>query len=1827
MIEMARAWRTRWGSVLVAAVAMLLFTSFVVAGQPAQAAPRKPAPVAPPGPGPVDRPLPATAAANHGLKAGRRPPVVPPGVKPVGPQRKLSATDWARVRKPGASITAQDAPPASDAGAVGVLLRSGFAFDDTSLVVYFDVADPGLAGWTSWTATVYDPDTGAAQESRALTPADATTCTTPRRYCRSFGAADGWALTGDHPYFVTVTATLADGTVAVSAPSGNAKARTTATPPAVPAAQAAGCGCGNALSPSSIGQAVRGAGVSTGTGAFTLAWSDLQMAGFGVPFQAARKYSSANPTAGSMGIGWSWTYDLKVIPPVGNDTAATVRAEDGAQAVFQAGDGGAYTRPPGVRSELRSTGSGWTLTTPAQTVYTFDGAGRLTAIRDPRGQGPTLTYTATQWTITDPTGRKVTVDVGSDGLVRKITLPDGRFTKYAYGSGLLTAATDAEGDTWTFAYGGGLLTKVVDPRGRAQVTNTYTAGRVTKQVDASGAATTFAWDPAKQEATTTDADGVPYFDGYRNNVLVYSQNGNGDTVNHRYDQEIDPNLLVDAQGNQTVSNYDRSGNLTSMTAPDPFAYAVTNTYDAHNNLTTHTDGLGHTARFGYSAFDELTNVTDPSGEQTVLKTDEHGLVTELTDPRGKVTKMAYDAAGNMTSETTPMGETSNFAYDKTGRLIRSTDPRGFSTGYAYDGLDRLREQQDPGKERPYQTVYDEVGQLTKTIDPLKDVHAYTYFSVTGRTASAIDANGNTTSYTYTKAGRQASVTNPSGAKTTYGYDNRGNLSTVVSPRGNVKGANPANFTTTYTYDFNSNRVRVTHPYPGGGFVNQDTRFDELSRAVTNVDAFGKQTSTSYDNNSNVVSTVDPLGQKTSYDYDANGRPQAVTAPAGGATHVDYDAAGNPVKQTAPDGGVTTWTYDDDGDLVSVVDPRGNAAGADPKDYTLAYAYDATRNLTSITDQLGGKTSFAYDGNGRVSAATDAKGHATTYRYDDADRLVRITAADAAAAAATEGPAATGSAHQVTAYDYDPAGHVVRRTDPNGHERKFGYDVVGRLASITDAIGRTTSYAYDAESDLTKVVTPGDTDSDESARSIVNTYDILGRHVGQDQGAGTLIYAWGYDARNRVTSLADQAGLRTQRYDDNGRLTSIGRGDGQTFTYGYDGDGNVTSRTWPDGTKIGAGFDTSDRMVSLTAQGGSAGAAAARYTFGYDPSGRILRTTYPGGGGTVTDRGYDRAGRLADLNSHNDAGVIARYQLARDANGNPTSVTTTRGDRSQTVGYSYDETDRLTGACVGADCATGKIGYTYDLVGNRLTQKVTAGAGTATTKYRYDDADELTKATISTAGQDNEINYDYDPSGNQIKAGPDKFAYNLDHTLASATVGGVPTSYTYDAQGVRLSAVSGLDTGAQSRSWQTDDNAKLPRLSLERTDTATGNGSARAFLTGPSGTPLALMTGNQVDSFVPDFLGGVADVVDAAGASRASYDFDPYGNARTDGTATGTPAVDNPIGFTGSYQDSTLGDRYSTLARVYDPSTGLFGGVDPAAAPLNTPATSSYAYVGDKPTTYTDPSGAEQETCAGMGGANDHGDAVELTLRQLDVQYSPFNVYGECPPERRTLHGVPGSVPAQGRHTMPSGFYCFPTTQPESCPDVLVGLPAATYVYEIKPGSDQLSEIKPGKSGERGLNNASQVQRYLWALAYAGYPNVAAGPDIVPDVREYEDGSTLTIFSGADWQQFAGSARKAANTSGIVYYVRSKPPRVPVNPPANPKNPPNTGQNEEPNEEPTQVPTQDPVGDPGTVSDGLTEDLILVGAVVVVVVLVVVFWPEIVAGAAALGLGTLLRWAF
>ena len=361
---------------------------------------------------------------------------------------------------------------------------------------------------------------------------------------------------------------------------------------------------------------------------------------------------------------------------------------------------------------------------------------------------------------------------------------------------------------------------------------------------------------------------------------------------------------------------------------------------------------------------------------------------------------------------------------------------------------------------------------------------------------------------------------------------------------------------------------------------------------------------------------------------------------------------------------------------------------------------------------------------------------------------------------------------------------------------------------------------------------------------------------------------------------------------------------------------------------------------------------------------------------------------------------------------------------------------------------------------------------------------------------------------------------------------------------------------------------MPRLSLETV--ATGSASTtRGLLTGPNSTSLGLMSGGQTDSFAVDWLGGVADVLAPDGSSVASYDYDPYGNPRDDGTAASGSTVDNPIRFTGGYQDQTLGSRYSFPARTYDPSTGRFGGVDPVAPNRMAPGVSSYAYVGDRPTVFRDPSGAR-------GGNPDHDDAELLALDQLDPKYGASNVYADADPTLPRTPGWPG--------TTPGGYICVPTASPvpgdplTSCPDIIARRGTQTHVYEVKPASDQLSPIRPDLP-DRGVANASQVARYVRSLANAGYPNVAPGPDIAPDSRTESDGSTLTIFPGADWAQFAPKGKRAApNPAGIIYYVKTKPRQVPP-PAAKPTATPNEEPTEQPTEQPTSQPTTAPIDEP------------------------------------------------
>lgn len=1642
----------RW---LALAVAVGFSASLLIAVAPQERAQASAVPQATAGQDPADRPMPDGVRRSTAYAEDERPPVVPEAVPASTEPTEVTATEWRALTAPTSTSTSTTASASSSAAAgfSGLDLRPGFLLGDTSLVLYFDSGDVD-PDWTAAVVRLYEGDGQTEQESVRLTRAELEG---PRfcggaEFCRSFGAADGWELDEGKDYFVTVAAALPGGDEVVSEPSADSRPRATILPPSIPDDQAAGCGCGNALAPTAVGQAKRGVGVNTGTGAFVRVERDLQMASFGIPFASARTYSSANNRQGPFGVGWAWSYDMRVTE---TDGGVIVRAEDGAEAVY-APDGDGYTRPPGVRSNLRKDGDGWELVTPGQVRYQFGSAGRLLAVLSPRDDGVRLSYVEVddkahdvdrdEVRITDASGRTAVAHL-ADGLIEKMVLPDRRQVRFAYAGGLLTKVRDARGNTWEYRYDAeGRLAEVVDPHDVVAVHNEYgTAGRVVAQRDGVGAEMTFAWDADKQEARSTDADDVSVYDGYHGNVLLYSQRSTGDADNHRYNARLDRNLVVNGNQYQHVVQFDGRGNPTQAVAPQGFDEKTK--YDDRNNPVEFTDANGNVWKNTYNEFDELVRSVDAEGNDVTHAYDDRGLRTSTTDQRDKVTRYEYlpdgeENAGLLSAVVSPEGRRSELFYDTTGRQVAQTDPRGtadprdrrrYTTRTHYDEQDRVVEVEEPGKTRGWRTVFDDVGRLAREITPEGVVSSYSYLD--NGLQSKVETGGRVLVFEYTAAGRRKSEgvrMKGDDLTTSYTYDAKGMVKTVTSPRGNVPGANRADFTTEYFYDANDNPVRMRMPYPGGGHTDRDIKVDALDRTTASINELNKTSSFERSNTGQVSSVTDTNGRTTTMGYDKNGRQTTRTDAGDKTTRTEYDAAGNKVKETSPVGGVTTYTYTDDGLLASVTEPRGNVEGADKARFTTRYEYDLAGNRVRETDPLGNTMSTTYDANGRPVEVTDARGGTTYVAYRDDDQVSHVRQPDAPRLPLFSQAFAT-----VLAYDDD--GRVVGVRDPQGGRTGVRYDDAGRPVAATDQLGRTTHTTYDAESNaLTAITTDRHedlsdlTDGERSQRTITSAYDLRSRLTSQQVGSGGPRYTYGYDAKDRTTSYGDPLGVRTVTYDDEDQITKVVREETnqatETFTYGYDQRGNITDRTYPDGTKITSTYDDDSRLASTTAAGGSVGGTSARWEYAYDVAGRRTATTLPASTGLTEERGYDDAGRLVSIGTERTGepveGVqdpVSAFDLTLDEVGNPTRVLTTRGGVTEAVAYAYDDANRVTTACYAAqDCGkkskdAGRISYEYDLLGNRTEQKRTGTAGDDLTRYTYDDASQLlhevTSGTKDGRPKVERKGYAYDVLGNQTRAGDDRLEYNLDSTLAKATVGGVRTTYTYDATRMRLDAITGVGAGATTRHWSWDVNGSLENIAVDTLTDVNGVVRGRqAFAYGPTDEPLALLEqqgGAHV--YTHDWLGGVANMLSADGQVEEGYDYDPFGNPRQGETLAGAvteavgkgagsgggaggdgaagdrasgndgplaavgPLADaepgdtikNPMRFAGAYLDPTTGEgNYAMRARNYDPGTGRFSSMDPAGArPIGS---SPYAYAGNNPMVFTDPTG-EREIEGPTGG--------------------------------------------------------------------------------------------------------------------------------------------------------------------------------------------------------------------------------------------------------------------
>jgi RHS repeat-associated protein len=329
----------------------------------------------------------------------------------------------------------------------------------------------------------------------------------------------------------------------------------------------------------------------------------------------------------------------------------------------------------------------------------YDKAGKLTALRDPRGNRTTTVY---------------------DLLDRR------------------TALTNPLGQTWTTAYAnrnGTVRTTMTNPLGHVTQHDGDHAGRPisVKYLEEDPKYTpdiTFTYDRAGNRTAMHEVDDAG---PVRNTAFRYDHT-------HRL-TEVEFDVYGDALTIEVVSYaYDAGGLRTQVTRPD--AESITYSYNARGELTSLTNWLSQTAQFTYDGIGRLATIVR-SGITSTYSYDAASRLTSLSHTNGgTLASFAYtlNALGNRTGvvETqaqAPSGsDTHNIAYvyDALARLTQAIHRTGGTLGsgtlvrqedYAFDVAGNRTQQQVNTGGGPTTTnySYDAANRLTSD-----GSHSFTY---------------------------------------------------------------------------------------------------------------------------------------------------------------------------------------------------------------------------------------------------------------------------------------------------------------------------------------------------------------------------------------------------------------------------------------------------------------------------------------------------------------------------------------------------------------------------------------------------------------------------------------------------------------------------------------------------------------------------------------------------------------------------------------------------------------------------------------------------------------------------------------------------------------------------------------------------------------------------------------------------------------------------------------------------------------------------------------------------------------------------------------------
>jgi RHS repeat-associated protein len=602
----------------------------------------------------------------------------------------------------------------------------------------------------------------------------------------------------------------------------------------------------------------------------------------------------------------------------------------------------------------------------------------------------------------------------------------------------------------------------------------------------------------------------------------------------------------------------------------------------------------------------------------------------------------------------------------------------------------------------------------------------------------------------------------------------------------------------------------------------------------------------------------------------------------------------------------------------------------------------------------------------------------------------------------------GGASYVTEYDYDPVGNTswvkdnsgnqtavgydsrgfkMSMTDPDMGSWSYGYDSLGQLTSQTDAKGQITTLGYDALGRMTSRVEKLNASTTESSTSWYYDDATVGGPKAKGKLTKVVVAAGGYAGSTGYeeqyvydSSYGDLADAKrrvenewfwiSQTYDSLGRLDVLkypNSVSGSTSTSaGVDSERLQVKHNYNATGYLSSVSDVAAGTVYWTAVSNSAGGAILLENLGnglstvrtFDlASGRLdALATGPGGSGSIQNLEFtwDAAGNLKErrdvlANKREEFDYDGLYRLSQSR-----LYSAIIGGTVTTDNYTYDTIGNLTnkGGAAGAYTYSNynygtRTGCTDTVARPHAVYQVTVGA--ATRRYCYDANGNLTTQTISAGSGSTK----YDSSTWWVA----NLAKRISQSSASTY-----SDFWYGAGRERIRQ------SAQKSATTTEDTLYVGGLYEKFTRTVSGTPSTEYvhYIRG-GGQSIAVVkriSGTLQTRYLHrDHLGSVVALTDSTGAVVERYSYDPWGKRRDPVTwvtpAPGTFSFDPTYtdrGYTGHEHIDHMG-LVNMNGRIYDPEIGKFLSADPTTQyPESTQGWNRYAYCGNNPMSFVDPTG-------------------------------------------------------------------------------------------------------------------------------------------------------------------------------------------------------------------------------------------------------------------------------